>query len=313
MQTRCGFVAVLGRPNAGKSSLLNALSGQNLALVSSKANATRKQQFIIITHSGEDSQGAYNAQIIFTDTPGIHHQEKLLNKFMLNEALRALSDCDLKLYLAPAGDSIKHYEEFLALLDSKKAQDSQFNSAHILLLTKCDMLSQKELLEKITQYESLSVRYLALIPLSIKKGFKPQILLDILACYLPQSPFLYDEDIATISQTREIVKELIRESLFENLSDEVPYESDVLVESYKEGGVERIYAKILTLKNSQKALIIGENGKTIKRIGICARQKIESFLQKKVFLRLEVVVDKAWSKEVGKLKKVGYDMSLYAK
>ncbi|RAX55862.1 GTPase Era [Helicobacter sp. 10-6591] len=304
--TRCGFVSVIGRPNAGKSTLLNALAGQNLSLVSNKANATRKQLQVIIGHSIVEGSRAYDVQIVFVDTPGLHYQEKLLNKFMLNEALRALNDCDLHLYLAAANDDISHYEKFLRLLQEKQ-EERKKKIEHILVLSKCDILDRAQLLEQIGLYKKFVSHFLALIPLSVKKNFKPKILLDCIARFLPNGVFLYDEQMATNAQTREIVKELIRESLFENLSDEVPYESDVIIDSYTEGSVERICARILTLKNSQKPLIIGSNGRTIKRIGICARQKIENLLGKKVFLKLEVVVEKAWNKEISKLKKMGYD------
>lgn len=301
-QTRCGFVATLGRPNAGKSTLLNALLGQKLSLTSHKANATRKQLNLIVPHSGADERGAYDAQIVFVDTPGIHHQEKLLNKYMLHQSLRAMSDCDMGMYLAPASDEIRHYEEFLEL-----SRDKAVHKRHILLLSKTDTLDNATLMRKIAQYQPYQSHYLALLPVSVRRGFAPSEVLDVVARFLPDSAFLFDEECVTTAQTREIVKELIRESLFMNLSDEIPYESDVLIQRYEEGEIERIYATIILEKQSQKGVVIGAGAQTIKRIGILARKNIESLLGKKVFLKLEVSVQKGWSKEEKKLKKIGYD------
>lgn len=301
-QTRCGFVATLGRPNAGKSTLLNALLGQKISLTSHKANATRKQLQIIMQHSGIDTRGSYDAQIIFVDTPGIHHQEKLLNQYMLHQSLRAMNDCDLGIYLAPVSDEVRYYEEFLNL-----SRDKSVHNKHILLISKTDMVDKTALMKKIAQYQQYQSHYLALVPMSVKKGFYPKDLLESIALFLPDSAFLFDEECITTAQTREIVKELIRESVFENLSDEIPYESDVVIERYEEGEIERIYATIIVEKQSQKGVVIGAKAQTIKRIGILARKNIELFLDKQVFLKLEVSVQKGWSKETKKLKKIGYD------
>lgn len=294
--SKAGFVAVLGRPNAGKSTLLNFLCGQNLALVSHKANATRKRMNFIINHT--DSQGEF-CQIIFVDTPGIHKQEKLLNQFMLQEALKAMGDCDLNLFLAPAYDELKFYEEFLELSSGKP---------HILLLTQCDKVSKEALLQKISQYQAYEDRFLALIPIECKNSFNPTQLLETISSHLPSSPPLYDEEILTTSNMREIYKEIIRESLFENLSDEIPYESDVVIEKFIESPtLNKVYAKIIVEKESQKAMIIGKGANTIKRIGKNARLKLESLEEKKIFLQLNVFAQRNWSKTKDGLKKIGYD------
>ena len=294
--SRAGFVAVLGRPNAGKSTLLNFLCGQNLALVSHKANATRKRMNFIINHT--NAQGEL-AQIIFVDTPGIHKQEKLLNQFMLQEALKAMGDCDLNLFLAPAYDDLKYYEEFLELSNGKP---------HVLLLTQCDKVSKESVLEKIAQYKAYEDKFLALIPTECKNSFDPTQLLETIASFLPSSPPLYDEEILTTSNMREIYKEIIRESLFENLSDEIPYESDVVIEKFIEmPTLTKVYAKIIVEKESQKAMIIGKGANTIKRIGKNARLKLESLEEKKIFLQLNVFAQRNWSKTKEGLKKIGYD------
>ncbi len=290
-ESRAGFVAVVGRPNSGKSSLLNWLIGEKLALVSHKANATRKRMNFIVMHD--------NTQIIFIDTPGIHQKERLLNRFMLEEALKAIGDCDLVLFLASVKDSIEEYEKFLEL--NKK------NTPHLLLLTKMDLVSKDELLKKIAMYQKYQDRYKELIPISIKKGTKQSELLDIIKKYIPRHPFLYDPELLTTENLKEIYKEYIREALFDNLSDEIPYCSDVIVDKVEElENLEKVYATIITEKKSQKGMIIGKGGSAIKRIGSQARKNIEELSGKKVFLKLEVVVKPGWSKDRKMLDDIGY-------
>ena len=291
IETKAGFVAVVGRPNSGKSSLLNWLIGEKLALVSHKANATRKRMNFIVMHN--------NAQIIFIDTPGIHQKERLLNQFMLEEALKAMGDCDLILFLASVKDDLKYYEEFLKL--------NKQNKKHIILLTKIDLVSKERIFKKLSEYQAFQDSYLEIVPISIKKGIKQSRLLDIISKYIPNHPYLYDPDILTTQNLKEIYKEYIREAIFNNLSDEIPYLSDVVVDKVEElPDIEKIYATIITEKNSQKGIIIGKNGSAIKRIGIESRKNIEELLQKKVFLKLEVLVKQGWSKDIKNLSNIGY-------
>ncbi|WP_027327535.1 GTPase Era [Helicobacter pametensis] len=296
MSTRAGFVSVLGRPNAGKSTFLNFICGQNLALVSHKANATRKRMNFIIMHTRQNME---RTQIIFVDTPGIHKQEKLLNQFMLQEAIKAMGDCDLNLFLAPAYDPTSYYQEFLLLNEDRP---------HLLLLTQCDKVSKTEVLQKIAEYDEFREKFLALIPIECKDSFDFSPLLETISAHLPQSPLLYDEEILTTSNMREIYKEIIRESLFENLSDEIPYESDVVIEKFIEKPtINKVFGRIIVEKDSQKAIIIGKQATTIKRIGRSAREKLEALEGKKIFLQLNVVTQKNWSKTKDGLKKIGYD------
>jgi GTP-binding protein Era len=292
MSTKSGFVAVVGRPNAGKSSLLNWLINENIAMVSHKANATRKRANIIAMYD--------NAQIIFVDTPGIHEKEKLINQFMLAEALKAIGDCDVILFLAPVTDSLEDYVKFLEY--NKK------NVPHIVLLTKTDTVSNEQVLDKINQYHKYQENFLALIPINIKKDNNRDFLLENVAKYIPESPYLFDEDIITTSHLREIFREFIREAIFEKISDEIPYESDVLIEKVDEGeGIDKIYATIIVEKDSQKGMIIGKGGQSLKRIGIYAREKIEQLTGQKCFLKLHVSVKKGWSKDKKGLAKLGYE------
>jgi len=291
-KTKSGFVAVVGRPNAGKSTLLNHIIGEKLAMVSKKAQATRKRMNIIAMH-GDD-------QIIFVDTPGIHEKERLLNQFMLDEALKAMGDSDLIVFLAPVTDKLDEYEKFLSLSEAK-------GTKHIVVLTKIDHAKQGDILKKLGEYQKYQDKFEAIIPLSVKKGVGVNQLLDEIVKHLPESPYLFDTEILTTDNIRDIYKELIRESIFENLSDEIPYESDVIIEKiYEEDGIDKVYATIVVEKETQKRMIIGQKGETIKRVGRYARELMELFSGKKIFLDLHVSVKKGWSKNKQSLEELGY-------
>lgn len=290
--TKAGFVAVVGRPNAGKSTLLNYVVGEKLAMVSKKAQATRKRMNIIVMHE--------NAQIIFVDTPGIHQKEKLLNQFMLEEALKAMGDSDLIVFLAPVTDKLAEYEKFLALVQAKGVK-------HIVVLTKIDHVKQEDILKKLKEYQKYQDRFEAIIPFSVNKKVGKKQLLDEIVKHLPFSPFLYDTEILTTDNIRDIYKELIRESIFENLSDEIPYESDVIIDRInEEDKIDRVFATIIVEKETQKGMIVGQRGEGIRRVGKCAREQMELFSGKKIFLDLHVVVKKGWSKNKEGLEEFGY-------
>ena len=293
VETKAGFVAVVGRPNAGKSTLLNFLAEYKLAMVSKKAQATRKRMNIIIMHK--------NAQIIFVDTPGIHEKEKLLNKFMLEEALKALGDSDLHIFLAPVNDPISHYEDFLKLRKNK-------NIPHIVLLTKVDRVSNEKVLKKLQEYSKFANEFKAIIPFSVKRGgVTKEQLLDEIVKYLPNHPWLYDPELLTTENIRDIYKELIREAIFEKISDEIPYESDVIIEKIEEKeNVDVVMASIIVEKDTQKRMIIGKKAQSIKRVGQYAREQMEKFSGKKIYLDLNVVVKKGWSKNKSFLEDLGY-------
>ena len=289
METKAGFVALVGRPNAGKSSLMNWLLGEKIAIVSKKANATRKRVNAIVMHE--------NNQIILVDTPGIHYREKLLNQFMLEEALKAIGDSDLNIFLSPVQDDTKYYEDFL----------TKSNTPHILVLTKTDEISNDKLLTTIATFQKFSDKFLELVPISINKNINREVLLNMISKYLPTSPFLYDPENITTEYIRDIYKEFIREAIFEETSDELPYESDVIIDKIEEDGkIEKIFATIIVEKQSQKNMLIGQGGSTIKRIGINSRKKIEFLSGETVFLKLFVSVRKGWSKNKKSLEKIGY-------
>lgn len=291
MNTKAGFVSLIGRPNAGKSTLMNSLLGEKIAMVSQKANATRKRSNAIVMHG--------DAQIIFVDTPGIHEKEKVLNQYMLDEALKAMGDCDLIVYLAPVTDNLEHYEKFLKLNGDKVK--------HIIALSKIDQVSQEKLLKKIGQYNRYADHFEALIPVAVPKKIGHEDLLSNICKNLPDSPYLYDPEDLTSELVRDIYAGFIREAIFENISDEIPYESDVLIDSIEEeNNIDKIYATIIIEKESQKGIIIGKGGEAIKRIGRSAREKIEKLSQKKAYLNLQVSVKKGWSKDKAFLEEIGY-------
>ena len=291
---KSGFVGILGKPNAGKSTLLNWLLGEKIALTSPKANASRKRVNAIVMH-GED-------QIILLDTPGLHEKEKLLNQFMLKEALKALSDSDLVLFLADVKDDTKGYEWFLEL--------NQKEIPHILVLTKIDTVDKEFVDKKIEEYKKFN-KALSIVPISAVSGIGKDELLDEIVKYLPEHPYYYDPEIISTEHIRDIYKELIREALFAKLGNELPYESDIIIEKLEEyENLDKVFATIIVERNSQKGMVIGKKGKKIKEIGMYARKLLEEFSGKKIYLELYVKVIPHWTKNKKMLEEVGYEVEL---
>lgn len=288
---KSGFVSIIGRTNAGKSSFLNALLNEKIAIVSHKQNATRRKINGIVMN-GED-------QIIFTDTPGLHESNKAINQLLISQAIKSMGDCDLIVFLAPIHDDTSDYEKFLALNPEKP---------HILVLTKVDESSNTKVLEKITQYQKFQDNFAALLTFSTKQPTYKKPLLDEICKLLPEHEYFYDPEFLTPTNEKEIFREFILEAIYENLSDEIPYLSDAIIKSVKEKtGITEIYASIITERDIHKSMIIGKNGETIKRIGIFARKLIQNLTNTKVFLKLDVVVKKGWSKEEKSLNQIiGY-------
>ena len=288
---KSGFVSIIGRTNAGKSSFLNALLNEKIAIVSHKQNATRRKINGIVMN-GED-------QIIFTDTPGLHESNKAINQLLISQAIKSMGDCDLIVFLAPIHDDTSDYEKFLALNPEKP---------HILVLTKVDESSNTKVLEKITQYQKFQDKFAALLTFSTKQPTYKKPLLDEICKLLPEHEYFYDPEFLTPTNEKEIFREFILEAIYENLSDEIPYLSDAIIKSVKEKtGITEIYASIITERDIHKSMIIGKNGETIKRIGIFARKLIQNLTNTKVFLKLDVVVKKGWSKEEKSLNQIiGY-------
>ena len=289
---KSGFVGIIGKPNAGKSTLLNWLLGEKIALVSPKANASRKRVNAIVMHNDN--------QIILLDTPGLHQKEKLLNKFMLKEALKVLGDSDLILFLADVRDNLDGYKWFLEL--NKK------NIPHIVVLTKTDLVTDKNIQQKIEEYKKIG-KALSIIPISAVEGKGKDELLNEIIKYLPEHPYYYDPELISTEHIRDIYKELIREALFEKLGDELPYQTDILIEKIEElDTLDKIYATIIVERPSQKGMIIGKKGKKIKEIGQYARKLLEEFSGKKIYLELYVKVVPNWSKNKKILEELGYEV-----
>lgn len=288
---KSGFVSIIGRTNAGKSSFLNALLNEKIAIVSHKQNATRRKINGIVMN-GED-------QIIFTDTPGLHESNKAINQLLISQAIKSMGDCDLIVFLAPIHDDTSDYEKFLALNPEKP---------HILVLTKVDESSNAKVLEKITKYQKFQDKFAALLTFSTKQPTYKKPLLDEICKLLPEHEYFYDPEFLTPTNEKEIFREFILEAIYENLSDEIPYLSDAIIKSVKEKtDITEIYASIITERDIHKSMIIGKNGETIKRIGIFARKLIQNLTNTKVFLKLDVVVKKGWSKEEKSLNQIiGY-------
>lgn len=285
---RSGFISVIGRSNAGKSTLINSLLEEKVALVSHKRNATRRKIKAIVMHE--------NHQIIFIDTPGLHQSTKLLNQMLIQSAIKSIADCDLILFTASIFDGLNDYENFLTL--NPKAP-------HIIALNKVDLSDDLTLLKKLEEYSKFNEYFKAIIPYSCKKKVYKKALLDELVKYLPEHEYFFDPQFLTTSSQRELFKDFILEAIYENVSDELPYSSEVLISKFKDTEELLILeASIITDTNSHKAMLIGKDGATLKRIGKAARVKVTKLAQKKVLLKLFVQVKKNWQKDEIFLKKL---------
>ncbi|MBX1886107.1 GTPase Era [Campylobacter peloridis] len=288
---KSGFISIVGRTNAGKSSILNSLLEEKVAMVSHKQNATRRKINAIVMYE--------NHQLIFIDTPGLHASSKAMNQLMIDLAIKSIADCDVILFVVSIYDDIKDYENFLSL--NPKAP-------HIVLINKVDLVKKEVLLKKLSEYAKFSPYFSAIIPYSTKQKFYKKVLLDEMIKYLPEHPYYFDPEFITTTNEKDIYRDFILEAIYENLSDEIPYSSEVKIEKIKElKQINYINAMIITDSNSHKAMILGKDGATIKRIGKDARIKIEKFAQKKIMLKLFVQLEKNWHKNEQNLKKILYD------
>ena len=284
---RSGFVTLIGRTNAGKSSLLNYLLDQKISMVSHKQNATRRK-ILGIVMNGDD-------QAIFIDTPGLHESAKTLNKLMVQSAIKSLGDADAVVFVASVFDSVENYEKFLSLGSTLP---------HIIALTKIDEINEERLFSKLNEYQKYSSKFSAIVPVTIKKQAYRKIFLDALTPLLPTHPHYYDPEFITTTNERDIYRDFILEAIFECVSQEVPYSSDATISKVRQkSDILEIEAKIITDNAHHKAILIGKNGATIKRIGIVARKIISEFSNQKVFIKLFVEVDKNWNTNENSIKK----------
>ncbi len=283
MKHRAGFVAILGRPNAGKSTLLNALLGQKVAIVASRPQTTRTTIQGVLTKK--------NFQMIFTDTPGIHKSDTLLNKRMM-DSVRSSSDADVVLYLADALAPVT--EEDAHAVDLLK----KLKCPVLLVLNKVDRLSDKgKILALIERYKEL-FDFAAYIPISAMKSDGLDVLEEEILARLPEGPAHYPEDHFTDQPARFMAAEIIREKILHHTSQEVPHAVAVVIEKWEEQeNLVRIYATIYVERPGQKTIIIGAGGAGLKKIGSLARTELEKLLEKKVFLQTFVKVRPRWRED----------------
>ncbi len=288
---KSGFVAIVGAPNVGKSTLLNQLLGEKVAIITPKPQTTRRQIKGILT--GE------NFQVVFVDTPGIHESKRLLNRVLVKWATEALADVDGVLFLVDV--SRRNRSQELAMLDLLR----ELPKPVILVLNKVDKVAKENLLPIIDEFRQL-YPFEAVVPISAKYGDGVDLVLDEILRLLPDGPPYFDGETITDQTPEEIAAELVREKVFFFAKEEIPYSTAVKVEEFKDEG-DRVYirANIYVERPSQKGIIIGRNGKFIKKIGQMAREELEAMWHKKVYLDLWVKVMKNWSKDERALRDLG--------
>jgi GTP-binding protein Era len=286
MPMRSGFVCILGKPNAGKSTLLNALAGQKLAIVSPKPQTTRTRVQGIVNLPKKKGQLA--AQIILVDTPGVHKADSSLGKKMMREVHGALEGCDLIYLICDATKKLDAGDEMLLDMASKSG------TPVFLLLNKIDLLDKQKLLPVIAQY-SERVKFREIVPISALRKDGIETLLQATVQVLPQGPRYFPEDQITDLPLRFMVAEAIREQVLHHTKEEVPHSTAVLIEQFEEGPkLTRIAAAIFCEREGQKAILVGKGGQMLKLIGTQARLEIEKMVETKVFLELFVKVEPKW-------------------
>ena len=289
--TRSGFVAIVGRPNSGKSTLLNRLVGEKVSIVTDKPQTTRHTVRGIVTRP--------EGQIIVLDTPGIHKPIHRMNERMMKFVRDALTDVDLILLIVDASAAFGRGDEFtLALLKPVEKKK-------ILLMNKIDRIEKRKLLPIIERYSRLD-NFEEIIPISALTGDNVELLVGQIFKRLPEGPPFYPDDQISDQPERAITAEMIREKVIQLTEEEIPYSTAVVIDRFEEGeDIHRIYASIFVERDSQKAIVIGKGGQKLKEIGIDARRDLESFLGRKIFLELHVKVKKGWRDDEGTLRVLG--------
>ncbi|PWD97943.1 GTPase Era [Marinilabilia rubra] len=292
MTHKAGFVNIIGNPNVGKSTLSNKLIGERLSIITSKAQTTRHRIFGIVNKE--------DYQIVFSDTPGVLKPKYKLQESMLHFSKSALADADILLYITDTVETPDKNDEFLNMV--KKA-----TVPVLLAINKIDLIQQKEL-EDLVDFWKKELPEAEIYPLSALHKFNIQNLYDRIVELLPDSPPFFDKDALTDKPERFFVSEIIREKVLLNYQKEIPYSVEVEVEQFKEGEKRHdIRCIIHVSRDSQKGIIIGHQGKALKKLGIDARKEIELFLGKQVYLELYVKVSKDWRDTDNFLKNFGYD------
>ena len=289
---RTGFIAIVGRPNVGKSTLMNKILGEKVAIVSSKPQTTRNR--IIGIHTvGED-------QYVFLDTPGIHQPKNSLGDFMVKAANDSMHDADVVVLVVDAGREMGQVEENVIDYVKKSGVPA------ILVLNKVDLYRREIIAETITAYADKH-SFDAFVPVSAKKGDKVDAVLEECSKFLSESEWFFPDDIVTDQPVRQMAAEIIREKILRTLNKEIPHGVAVVIEEFKEdAGLVRIRAEIFCEKASHKGIIVGKGGRELKMIGTYAREDLEKMLDKKVFLDLWVKVKENWRESAKTVGNFGY-------
>lgn len=288
---KAGFVNIIGCPNVGKSTLMNALVGERLSIITSKAQTTRHRIMGIV--SGE------NYQIVFSDTPGILQPKYKLQEKMMHFVVEALSDADLFLLITDVFEDIELDENYLNKL--KKS-----STPILILINKIDVAKQEQLEAKVEKWKNLLPKA-EIIPISAIQKFNLDMVMKRIIDLIPAGEAFYEKDTLTDKSERFFVSEIIREKILLNYKKEIPYSVEINVNAFKdEGHIIKIHADIIVERDSQKGIIIGDKGSAIKKVGEQSRKECEAFFGKKIFLELFVKVDKDWRNNDNQLKKFGY-------
>lgn len=290
---KSGFVNIVGNPNVGKSTLMNALVGERISIITSKAQTTRHRILGIV--NGDDFQ------IVYSDTPGVLKPNYRLQESMLNFSRSALTDADVLLYVTDVFDAYEKNIDFIEKVNLNTAP-------LILIINKIDLIDEEKLVALVEKWKALTPRA-EIYPVSAIEKFNIEPLFKRIKELLPESPAFFDKDQLTDKSERFFVTEIIREKILLNYDKEIPYSVEVEVEQFKEeGNLLRINAVIYAERDSQKGIIIGHGGKSLKKVGTEARKDLEAFFEKKVFLELFVKVEKDWRNKDTKLKGFGYKL-----
>ncbi|MCM1503306.1 MAG: GTPase Era [Bacteroidales bacterium] len=289
---RAGFVNIIGNPNVGKSTLMNALVGEKLSIVTAKAQTTRHRIMGIV--NGEDYQ------IVYSDTPGILKPNYRLQQSMMNFVETAIGDADVILYVTDTVEKGDKNEEYIAKLKG-------IECPVVLVINKIDISTQEQVME-LMEWWRQQLPQAIIFPASAKEKFNLENIFNTIVEKIPEAPAWYDKDVFTDKNLRFFASEIIREKILLNYDQEIPYCCEVAIEEFKEG-VERydISAVIYVMRDSQKGILIGKGGKSLKKVGTQARIDMEDFFQKKVFLSLFVKVDENWRESKRELRKFGYE------
>ncbi|MGY6522429.1 MAG: GTPase Era [Mongoliitalea sp.] len=289
---KAGFVNIVGKPNVGKSTLMNVLVGERLSIISSKAQTTRHRIMGIMNDD--------NYQIVFSDTPGMLKPKYELHKNMMSFVNMSLEDADVILFVTDLFETDEEIEDVIEKINHSGVPV-------LLVINKID-LSKENQLEEVTAYWTQRIKAETVIPISASESFNTERILQEILDRMPVHPPFYDKDELTDKPERFFASEIVREKIFLNYKKEIPYSTEVAIEDfYEEENIIRIRAVIYIERNSQKGIIIGEGGKALKKVGTQAREDMEKFFGKKIFLETFVKVAENWRKDKNKLRRFGYD------